>query len=92
MFMRVMKHKIVFFIVCIIIVNSGMVSAQDWPQWLGANRDAKVSGFKAPQTWPDKLTEKWLQYDPYMDILPSPNGDNIINLLEYELLSESWNP
>ena len=24
------------------------VQAQDWPQWRGPNRDAKVTGFKAP--------------------------------------------
>ena len=34
-------------------------SAQDWPQWLGANRDASVSGFKAPNSWPSKLDQKW---------------------------------
>src|SRR5256714_14867915 len=33
--------------------------AQDWPQWRGANRDAKASDFKAPKTWPKELTKKW---------------------------------
>ena len=33
--------------------------AQDWPQWRGANRDAKADGFKAPTTWPKELTQKW---------------------------------
>ena len=32
------------------------ILAQDWPQWLGMNRDGKVTGFKAPKTWPDELT------------------------------------
>ena len=31
----------------------------DWPQWRGPNRDAKVTGFKAPATWPKELTRKW---------------------------------
>jgi outer membrane protein assembly factor BamB len=31
----------------------------DWPQWRGANRDGKVSDFKAPATWPKELTKKW---------------------------------
>jgi outer membrane protein assembly factor BamB len=35
------------------------INAQDWPQWRGANRDAKVSGFEAPKTWPKELTQKW---------------------------------
>jgi len=33
--------------------------AQDWPQWLGPDRNAKVSGFKAPKVWPKELTPKW---------------------------------
>lgn len=35
------------------------VVAQDWNQWRGPARDGKVAGFKAPQTWPDKLTQTW---------------------------------
>jgi outer membrane protein assembly factor BamB len=31
----------------------------DWPQWRGPNRDAKVTDFKAPATWPKELTKKW---------------------------------
>ena len=45
---------------------AGMISlialsapAQDWPQWRGANRDAKAADFKAPKTWPKELTKKW---------------------------------
>ncbi len=34
-------------------------SAQDWPQWRGANRDAHVAGFQAPSTWPKSLAQKW---------------------------------
>ncbi|QJW95598.1 PQQ-binding-like beta-propeller repeat protein [Frigoriglobus tundricola] len=33
--------------------------AGDWPQWRGANRDAKAADFKAPKTWPKELTQKW---------------------------------
>lgn len=33
--------------------------AQDWPQWRGANRDGKVSGFQAPKLWPAELDVKW---------------------------------
>jgi len=32
-------------------------SAQDWPQWRGAQRDAKAPGFKAPEVWPKELTQ-----------------------------------
>jgi outer membrane protein assembly factor BamB len=33
--------------------------AQDWPQWRGANRDARAADFKAPKTWPKELSQKW---------------------------------
>lgn len=33
--------------------------AQDWPQWLGVNRDGKPSQFDAPEEWPAQLTQKW---------------------------------
>jgi outer membrane protein assembly factor BamB len=36
-----------------------LVSADDWPQWRGPNRDAKVTGFISPKTWPKELTQKW---------------------------------
>src|SRR5262245_17432602 len=38
---------------------AGSLLAQDWPQWRGANRDAKATDFKAPKTWPKELTQKW---------------------------------
>src|SRR3954452_313770 len=33
------------------------VQAQDWPQWRGANRDGKDTGFSAPATWPKELVK-----------------------------------
>ncbi|MHC4172715.1 MAG: PQQ-binding-like beta-propeller repeat protein [Planctomycetota bacterium] len=44
---------------CVILISATCVFAQDWPQWRGPNRDGKVSGFTAPQQWPNELTEKW---------------------------------
>jgi len=34
-------------------------SAQDWPQWRGANRDGAATGFTEPATWPDALKQQW---------------------------------
>jgi outer membrane protein assembly factor BamB len=31
----------------------------DWPQWRGPNRDGVASAFKAPQAWPERLTQRW---------------------------------
>ncbi len=59
MFKRIAKYKTLLLLTCIIMLHSNMVLGQDWPQWLGVNRDGKVTGFKAPAKWPEKLTEKW---------------------------------
>src|SRR5262245_24274159 len=40
-------------------LGAGVAFAQDWPQWRGPNRDAKAADFKAPQSWPKELTQKW---------------------------------
>src|ERR1035437_5185443 len=44
---------------CVVVVSASGLFAQDWPQWRGPNRDGKVTGFSAPQTWPTNLTQRW---------------------------------
>ncbi|NQT37685.1 MAG: PQQ-like beta-propeller repeat protein, partial [Planctomycetes bacterium] len=44
---------------CAVLVAASCVCAQDWPQWRGANRDGKATGFTAPRTWPQSLVQKW---------------------------------
>jgi len=44
---------------CIAAFVAGPAAAQDWSQWRGDNRDAKVAAFSAPATWPKELTKKW---------------------------------
>ncbi len=44
---------------CAVLITASCAFAQDWPQWRGPNRDGKVTGFTAPETWPDSLTKKW---------------------------------
>ena len=41
------------------LATTARASDQDWPQWRGANGDAKASGFVAPRTWPKALVKKW---------------------------------
>jgi outer membrane protein assembly factor BamB len=45
---------------CVIgaLLFGSSLHAQDWPQWRGANRDAKAT-FTAPKEWPKELTQKW---------------------------------
>lgn len=49
----------------------------DWPQWRGPNRDAKVTDFKAPQTWPKQLTQKWKTTVGSGDATPAWVGDKV---------------
>jgi outer membrane protein assembly factor BamB len=60
-----------------LITLASAVQAQDWPQWRGANRDAKVSGFDAPKSWPDQLHQKWKIEVGEADATPALVGDKL---------------
>ena len=62
---------------CVILFSASCVFAQDWPQWRGANRDGKVTGFTAPQTWPKALTQKWKVTVGSGDSTPALVGDKL---------------
>ena len=63
--------------ICWILFTSSCVLAEDWPQWRGPNRDAKVSGFTAPKEWPQKLPEKWKTTVGLGDATPAFVGDKL---------------
>src|SRR4051794_17258637 len=44
---------------CAVAASGLRALAEDWPQWRGANRDAKVTDFKPPESWPKELKQKW---------------------------------
>ena len=44
---------------CLALIVASSLNAQEWPQWRGANRDARAAQFTAPATWPAQLTQKW---------------------------------
>jgi outer membrane protein assembly factor BamB len=60
-----------------LLLGAGIVCAGDWPQWRGPNRDNKVTGFTAPQTWPKELTQKWKAQVGLGDASPALVGDRI---------------
>jgi outer membrane protein assembly factor BamB len=62
---------------CVVLIGVSYVYGQDWPQWRGLNRDAKVSGFKAPATWPKELTQKWQTTVGLGDATPALVGDKL---------------
>ncbi len=57
--MRTAKRTAGVLVAGVMLLGAGGAGAQDWPQWRGPNRDAKVTGFTAPKTWPKELTKKW---------------------------------
>ena len=62
---------------CLVLASAARVVAQDWPQWRGPNRDGKVTGFTAPQTWPEALTQKWKTTVGSGDATPALVGDKL---------------
>jgi len=57
-----MKHIVLrtaLLSVGILLIVNGFAAAQDWPQWRGPERDARITGFTAPTTWPQQLTQQW---------------------------------
>ena len=61
----------------VILFCAAPILAQDWPQWRGANRDGKVTGFTAPQTWPKVLAKKWTTTVGSGDATPALVGDKL---------------
>ena len=68
-----MKLLIKFFTVAGIFLSVSVFTcmAQDWPQWRGQNRDAKVTGFKAPAEWPQQLKQDWKVSVGFADATPA---------------------
>ena len=62
---------------CMVLIGAARVAAQDWPQWRGPNRDGKVAGFTAPQTWPEALIRKWRTTVGSGDATPALVGDKL---------------
>jgi outer membrane protein assembly factor BamB len=51
--------------------------AQDWPQWRGPGRDARVAGFVPPKAWPKELAQKWKVTVGQGDAAPSLVGNQL---------------
>ena len=75
--MRDPSRSICTLVVSLILFSVTGAFAQDWPQWRGANRDGKVAGFTAPQSWPKELTQKWKVTVGTGDATPALVGDKL---------------
>jgi outer membrane protein assembly factor BamB len=61
----------------VLAVSASCAWAQDWPQWRGANRDGKATGFNAPKEWPKELTQKWKVTVGLGDASPAVVGNKL---------------
>jgi outer membrane protein assembly factor BamB len=64
-------------VACIVLISARRAVAQEWPQWRGAHRDGKVTGFTAPQTWPQSLVQKWRTTVGSGDATPALVGEKL---------------
>ena len=71
------NRKLVFLVLCGFILAAGILSAQDWPQWRGTNRDGKATGFAAPAIWPKELKQQWKVTIGPGDSTPALVGDKL---------------
>lgn len=57
----------------ILLSNVGLSSAwsQNWPQWLGPNRDGRAAGFTTPAQWPAELKQVWKDTVGQADTTPA---------------------
>jgi hypothetical protein len=73
-----MKKKNLFFSTLIILlISCSNLFSQDWPQFRGIGRDSKVTGFKAPKTWPAELKQVWKINVGFGDATPALSGKRI---------------
>jgi outer membrane protein assembly factor BamB len=70
-------NLIISVIVTLIIFISTDSFSQDWPQWRGIGRDSKVTGFKAPSSWPAELKQEWKVQVGFGDATPILSGNKI---------------
>ena len=71
------KNIIITFSAILILSFSADIYSQDWPQFRGASRDSKITGFKAPASWPSELTQVWKISVGTGDATPVLIGDRL---------------
>jgi outer membrane protein assembly factor BamB len=75
--MKKIRHWILPTAAAVLLAGANRLSAQDWPQWRGANRDGKTGAFTVPSTWPASLTQKWKVTVGKSDSSPALVGANL---------------
>jgi outer membrane protein assembly factor BamB len=95
------KNNLFFSMMIIFLISFSNLFSQDWPQFRGIGRDSKVTGFKAPKTWPADLKQVWKVNVGFGDATPvlsgkkiylavRQNADEVILCLDAETGKEIW--
>jgi outer membrane protein assembly factor BamB len=95
------KNKLLIGIVIGFLISSVNIYAQEWSQFRGTGRDGKVTGFKAPASWPEQLTQVWKVKTGTGDATPilvgkkiflntRQEGDEVILCLDAATGKEIW--
>jgi outer membrane protein assembly factor BamB len=75
--MKILSRILAVFSIGAFIFCAAFARAQDWPQWRGANRDARAAGFVAPKSWPQQFNQKWKVTVGQADATPALVGDKL---------------
>jgi outer membrane protein assembly factor BamB len=75
--MKLVNSAMVITLGAAALLQLNSIKAQDWPQWRGPHRDGKTTGFTAPESWPQKLTQKWKITVGVGDSTPALVGDKL---------------
>jgi outer membrane protein assembly factor BamB len=70
-------NLILTLMITFLFFSSSFTFSQDWPQWRGLNRDSKVTGFKAPSSWPAELKQDWKVSVGFGDATPLLSGNKL---------------
>jgi outer membrane protein assembly factor BamB len=70
-------NLIISVIITLLFLGTTDSFSQDWTQWRGINRDSRVTGFKAPASWPAELKQEWKVKVGYGDATPVIVGNKI---------------
>lgn len=72
---RILLFNMICFVLC--TISTGISYSQDWNQFRGIGRDGKVTGFKAPGSWPAELAQQWKVTVGFGDATPALVGKMI---------------
>lgn len=93
-------NNLILMVMVMVSLSISYAAAQDWPQWLGPDRDGQAN-FKAPANWPEQLTKKWTVtvgdgvatpalVGDKLYVFARVDGDEVIRCLNADTGQEIW--